>query len=187
MVVALRPAVASLALTTLSTVLGPKPAVSIGDGIEIRLSGSKGRGAFATRDLAEGTFLGRYTGKLMDEAQALAAYQNGDSSGSYFATIEKGPFGGTPLVVDAEDDRIAGWPRFINHSKRKANCKNAEIFRPFNVPGEFDLGKAPLGLYVQAMRDIREGEELLIDYGEAYWTSRGFPPTDPRRFVIDYL
>ena len=107
MVVALRPAVASLALTTLSTVLGPKPAVSIGDGIEIRLKRQQGCGAVRDTRLGGGTFLGRYTGKLMDEAQALAAYQNGDSSGSYFATIEKGPFGGTPLVVDAEDDRPA--------------------------------------------------------------------------------
>lgn len=87
---------------------GPSPAVSIGDGVEIRASGGrKGLGAFATRDLPADTFLGSYTGKLLSEDAAADALQRGDTTGAYFAPLQSLH---TPVVLDAEDAKTSGWP-----------------------------------------------------------------------------
>lgn len=76
--------------------------------------------------------------------------------------------------------------RYINHSKRKKNCRSLELRGPVTV-GAHELGRVPLGLYVQTCRDVAAGEELLIDYGPEYWTAKGIRSKDPRRFVVDYL
>jgi len=172
----------NLYITALGTLLGPKLQVSLNDGVEIQLSSGKGLGVFATRDLPAGAYLGRYTGRLLSAKDAFAAYDRGDTSGNYFAALQGAP-GAEPLVLDAEDFEISGWPRFINHSLRQQNCKNTELRLPL-WGSDFRL---PLGLYVQTTRDIAAGEELYVDYGAEYWTDRGVPRYSPRRFVIDYL
>jgi SET domain-containing protein len=150
--------------------LGPAVDVGVGDGVEIRPAGAKGLGAFATRDLPAGAYLGQYTGRVTTFDEAMAAERRGETSGAYFACVEDGPFG-ERLVVDAED-ASSGWPRFINHSKRRANCQNIEARRP--LPGV----RVPVGLFVQTLRPVSAGEELLVDYGDWYWTSRGLLPVE---------
>lgn len=176
-------ATTQLAVAVFGTVLGPPLAIaSDGDGVDILLTGRKGLGAFAARDIEAGAYLGRYTGALLTAEEALSRWQNGETSGDYFATMR----GITrPMVIDAEDYETSGWPRFINHSKRRANCANVELRQPL-TPGSRGP-RLPLGLYVQAVRDIKRGEELLVDYGDAYWTNRGFAPNSPRRWRIDNL
>ena len=180
----MRLALTSWALSAVSSLLGPELAVNgVNDGVEVRLAGDKGLGAFAQRDLPAGAYLGRYTGRLYSADGALAALNNGDTSGNYFATLQNAP-GDGPLVIDAEDYEISGWPRFINHSLRRQNCRNTELGLPL-VDG-VDV-RIPLGLYVQTIRDIKAGEELLVDYGPEYWTDRGLAPGTPRRLMVDYL
>ena len=182
----LRASLAGLTLTTLSSVLGPPPAATVGQDVVIRSAGrSKGLGAFAARDLPAAAYLGRYTGRALLPAEATDAVSRGETTGAYFARMKGGPFG-QDLVFDAEDSTVSGWPRFINHSKRRANCKNIELRLPFDLNG-VSFGRVPLGLYIQTTRDIAAGEELLVDYGPDYWTSRGLAPGDPRRLLIDYL
>ena len=36
-------------------------------------------------------------------------------------------FEGTGLVIDADDSETSSWPRFVNHSKRRANCELIEM------------------------------------------------------------
>ena len=156
----------SAVLAVCSSLFGPPLAVQLGSGVRVGEASSKGLGAFATTDLSAGAFLGRYTGRLYTETEALDAWRSGETSGEYFATLRSAG-GAEPMVVDAEDYRIAGWPRFINHSKRLANCRNTELRKPI---GPWTSARLPLGLYVQATRDIAAGEELLVDYGPEYWT-----------------
>ena len=174
---------AQLSISVAAALLGPRTTASEGAGIEIRSTPSKGLGAFATRDFAEGEYIGRYTGVCMTFSEAEAALASGDTSGDYFATLNIGPLNVGPLIVDAEDYQVSSWARFINHSRRN-NCRNVELRQPLEPV--FD-GRVPLGLYVQSCRDINAGEELLIQYGGEYWDDRGFPMSNPRRWVIDWL
>ena len=178
----LRSTLTGWTLALLSRALGPRPTVKLGTEIQVRSAPGKGLGVFAACDLPAGSFLGRYTGEVLGLEEASRAWSSGETSGAYFALLSGGA--GPPLVVDAEDYRKSSWPRFINHSVRRANCKNLEL-RQSLVDG-WDA-RIPLGLYVQTKRNIRAGEELLISYGDKYWQDRGFPKTDPRRWVIDYL
>ena len=173
---------ASWTIGTLGKLLGPPASVTVGDGVEIRAAGGKGLGAFVTRALPAGAYLSPYTGTLMHLDDATAAKLRGDTSGDYHARLN-GWFG-EALVVDAEDE-ASGWPRYINHSRRRANCENFELRKPVAI-GPRRLG-LPLGLYVQLRRDVAAGEELLVDYGDDYWDDRGLRPLDPRRIAVDYL
>ena len=181
---AARLAAASWTIATLGSVFGPPAAVSVGDGVEIRSAGSKGLGAFVTRDLPAGTYLAPYTGRLLASDEAMLRAALDETSGDYFASLN-GWFD-EELVIDAEDPKTSGWPRYINHSKRRANCKNIELQQPVALPGG-GVGRLPLGLYAMLIRDVQAGEELLVDYGSAYWTDRGLLPLDPRRIAIDYI
>ena len=183
----MRLSAASLTIATLGKLLGPPPAVTVGDGVEIRSAGGKGFGAFATRNLSAGAYLSPYTGKLMARKDASLAKLRGETTGAYFAGFDTAWFG-EELVVDAQDEATSGWPRYINHSKRRANCRSFELRRPIAIPGRvFSVGRLPLGLYVQLVRDVTAGEELLFDYGDSYWTDRGLRRFDPRRIAIDYI
>lgn len=170
---------AALAGWTLSLFgsFAPKAIVDVGSGISIRESPGKGKGAFAARHLPAGSYLGQYTGIMRTPEAAREAFERGETSSNYFATIENGP-GGQPLVVDAEDASTAAWPRYINHSRQRVNCRNTELNLPLDLPGGLVLGKVSLGLYVQTMRDIAADEELLIDYGDSYFSSRGMAEID---------
>ena len=174
----MRLAVARWMVAALSSALGPRPAVDVGSGVEIRPTKGMGLGAFATVDLGAGLYLGQYTGKLYSPSDAEEATSRGKTSGRYFAVVQALPGVDGPLVVDAEDETTSAWPRYINHSGRRANCENTELSLPFTVPDLVDLGKLPLGLYVRTTRDISAGEELLLDYGEEYWRSRGSTPIE---------
>ena len=109
---------ASTTMSVAAALFGPPSTARLGSDIEIRQAGGRGRGAFATRTLPAGEYLGRYTGRLMSPAEAFRAYEAGLTTGEYFASL--GDAGDSEaLIVDAEDERAAGWPRFVNHSKRR--------------------------------------------------------------------
>ncbi|CDJ31562.1 SET domain-containing protein, putative [Eimeria mitis] len=63
------------------------------------------------------------------------------------------------MSIDATEERIEFGPaRLINHSRKNPNLKpKAEA-----VDGDAN----DLRLFFVALRDIHEGEELLVDYGE---------------------
>ena len=112
--------------------------------------------------------------------------------------------------MDAEDESAAGWPRFVNHSRRRVNCTHVGLglgwlgltltltltltqTRRVNckhvclrLPVVL-LGRVPLGLWVRTTREIAPGEELLLDYGSAYWDRCGLAYPNPRRLAIDFL
>ena len=140
----------------------------LGVDIEVRGSDRKGRGLYALRSIEAGTLVGRYEGPVMSASAYLA---DESSSGMYAMEMANGD------VIDGEDEKRSSFVRFINHSKRKANCQSQDVF------DEDD----PFGaVYIETIRDIECDEELLFDYGADYWDLQ-VPRLSPQRLIIDYL
>uniref|UniRef100_A0A7S0L0H8 SET domain-containing protein n=2 Tax=Coccolithus braarudii TaxID=221442 RepID=A0A7S0L0H8_9EUKA len=98
------------------------------------------------------------------------------TSGAYIMTL------GDSWVLDGEDETRSAWTRFVNHSRRKANCASYFLVVSPTEESRYTLNS----VYLEATRDISAGEELLIDYGPEYWDSR-VGKWAPTRFAIDYL
>jgi hypothetical protein len=111
--------------------------------IDVRQSGIHGHGAFAAQDLHEGQRLGIYEGRR------YTAWQAGRRDWNSRLTYVFGLTDGT--VIDASDGGNAS--RHINHSC-SPNCVAYEEAGP--------RGKLVVAFY--ALRDIRAGEELFLDY-----------------------
>jgi hypothetical protein len=109
----------------------------------IRRSGVHGRGAFAIRRIKAGTRLIEYTGERMTEDEADERYADDDESEphhTFLFSLDDG------TVVDAATGgNVARW---INHSC-DPNCE--AVIEDDHI-------------YIDALRDIRKGEELFYDY-----------------------
>lgn len=106
---------------------------------EVRESPGTGWGLFALEDVAAGDFVLEYTGVKIPTSTA-------DATGSryLFEIDDEWTVDGAPLQNHA---------RWINHA-----CVP-------NVEAEVEDGK----IMIYALRDIFEGEELTIDYGQEYF------------------
>jgi SET domain-containing protein len=125
---------------------------------EIRGSPIQGRGAFATQPIAGGTRLVEYTGERLAPAAADARYPDvpGERHHTYLFAIDD------EIVIDAA---VGGNDaRWINHS-----CDP-------NCDAVVDGGR----IFIEAIRDIRVGEELTYDY--AYELEERHTPAAKRRF-----
>jgi SET domain-containing protein len=111
--------------------------------IDVRQSGIHGHGAFAAQDFHEGQRLGIYEGRRYTASQA--GRRDWDSRLTYVFGLTDG------TVIDASDGGNAS--RHINHSC-SPNCV------AYEEPGP--RGKLVVAFY--ALRDIRAGEELFLDY-----------------------
>ena len=103
-----------------------------------------GLGLYARTDIAKGDFVIEYTGKLIPNKIA------DDMTGTYLFELND------TWTVDAEDE--SNTARYINHA-----CVP-------NVEAEIEEGEDGQDhINIYALRDIHEGEELTIDYGEEYY------------------
>ena len=142
-------------------------AATLGKDVEVRSAGSKGLGLFAKRRLTRGQCLVRYTGALRPLAKFVAMQKRGETSGRYAIKL------GSDWVIDAESGDDASCARYINHSVRRENCVYVPCgLRALALPDVLpsSWSREPSFVYVEAMRQIEAGEELLVDYGEGYWT-----------------
>ena len=144
----------------------------LGEDVAVRSAGDKGSGIFALRKIEQGELIGRYDGQLLTDE----AFQSSKSSGLYAFGMANG------WVVDGEQPRNSNWLRFLNHSVRRANCNSDDLWEE----------GGPLGLaaiIIVAKQDINEGDELMFDYGDEYWSILApyFSLSAPSRFAIDYL
>ncbi|KAK2823283.1 hypothetical protein Q7C36_019883 [Tachysurus vachellii] len=125
----------------------------IEDGMIVKYIEGKGRGVFATHSFQKGQYVVEYHGDLLlqtDAKKREAVYAQDPATGCYmyyFQHLTK------TYCVDAtkETDRLG---RLINHSKN-GNCQTKL----------HDINGIP-HLILVASRDIKEGEELLYDYGD---------------------
>jgi SET domain-containing protein len=108
----------------------------------VRRSRIAGKGAFATRDIAKGERLIEYLGERVSHAVADARYDDHASSAhhTFLFAVNRS------VVIDAYVD--GNDARFINHSC-DPNCES-----------EIEKGR----VYVDAIKNIRKGEELTYDY-----------------------
>lgn len=115
-----------------------------------------GYGVFAAEHIRDTQFIGVYTGVVQPEAPGTGApEQNGgyesDYSWYYPDTVPSAP----PLEINGrwEGNEL----RFVNHGQAP------------NVVVEHTLHQGQWHIFFRAGRDIDADEQLLIDYGEAYW------------------
>jgi len=112
-----------------------------------------GNGLFAKSFIAKGTVIGEYTGELITEEEEERRYKiyKAHKMSSYFYETKK-----PGLVVDA--GHMGNHTRFINHSCDGDNCR---VFMEIidGVPR----------VWVVAMKDILQGQELFLDYGKEYF------------------
>jgi uncharacterized protein len=126
--------------------------------LEVRRSGIEGRGVFAERRIKEGTCVVEYTGKRISHEEADAQSQDDDPARKHhtflFAVDDE-------VCIDAS--RGGNEARFINHSC-DPNC---------------DVIISRGRVYIHALRDIAEGDELSYDYW--YETDESYDWDDLRR------
>ncbi|MDH5824034.1 SET domain-containing protein-lysine N-methyltransferase [Luteimonas sp. RD2P54] len=118
--------------------------------IEARLSPIHGNGVFATEAIAKGERVIRYKGKLRTHEEVDAEYGDIDEDGHTFLFTLNDDY-----VIDANvEGNVARW---INHSC-EPNCEA--------VVEEDDESRPHKDkVFIEAIRDIRAGEELTYNYG----------------------
>lgn len=112
--------------------------------IVVRTSRIHGRGVYAGRNLKKGERIIEYKGEQISwrEADRRPPSDADDPTHTFFFSLEDGK-----RVIDASVNGNAA--RWINHSC-DPNCETEE-----------DDGR----VYIEALRDIKAGEELFYDYG----------------------
>lgn len=118
--------------------------------VEARKSEIHGNGVFATADIAKGERIIRYRGALRTHDQVDADYGGIEENGHTFLFTLNDTY-----VIDANiEGNVARW---INHSCAPS-CEA--------VLEEDDKGRPHKDkVFIEALRDIRAGEELTYNYG----------------------
>jgi uncharacterized protein len=118
----------------------------------VRRSRIHGSGVHAAREIPKGTRIVEYLGERISHAQADARYEEkGQDDGHTFLFVVS-----SKVVIDAGVD--GNDARFINHSC-DPNCETV-----------IEGGR----VFIEALRDIRKGEELGYEYGLT-WESTDDP------------
>ncbi len=122
--------------------------------VQIRQTSNRGIGAFALAPLPTGAVIGEYVGELITAFPAPSSL----SEHEYLFNLEtdKGRIG----YIDSL--RVGSWTRFLNHS-----CRANVAFEERRVGQE-------LRYFVEVVRDVELGEEILADYGSDYWESKRY-------------
>ncbi len=119
------------------------PKSGLGRRIQTRRSGVHGKGVYAVEDIAAGERLIEYKGEVITWKEALRRHPHDpkDPNHTFYFHIDD------KHVIDAKYGGNSA--RWINHSCNP-NCET-------EVEGK--------RVYIEALRDIRAGEELFYDYG----------------------
>lgn len=120
------------------------------EGLQIKTTGDKGRGVFATKSFSRGEFLVEYEGELVSREEGLKRDQHLPHDLCYLFFFS---FNGVPYCVDATKED-ATYGRLVNHGK-PGNCS----------PKTLGVHDSPR-LYFVTSTQIMPGDEVLFDYGE---------------------
>ncbi len=108
--------------------------------ISVRRSPIHGMGVFALRNIRKGERIIEYTGERISHREADRRYPDDESPHTMLFIVDK------KIVIDAT--HAGNSARWINHSCRP-NCESVDEKKR---------------IFIEAMRDIRRGEELTYDY-----------------------
>lgn len=133
------------------------------EAFSVRDAPPKGRGLFAARDIANGSYLFDYTGNIMRDAEY-------DGRSDYAVGIANAA--GMQFVVDASDP-LCGIHRFINHAPAgNTECNVVCLRAAYQLETKSISNAPPPRIHMFASRTIQTDEELCMDYGCEYWQGR---------------
>lgn len=146
----------------------------LGRDVEVRPSPRCGLGVYALTELRRGFSLGYYGGEVLTAKRYEQLYENTpcDSLADAELVTARRARGlsrdytfdlGNGYRVDAADEASSNWTRYLNHSAKRPNVE------PHVVDG--DSG-ARARVRFDVVDDVVAGEELVFDYGEAYFRTR---------------
>lgn len=115
------------------------------------ISQNLGFGIFANQEFLEGDFLGEFCGKVTTNL-------NSESKHYYFRYINNTDYIIAPRNTGNE-------MQFVNHSY----TPNCDWLRIIGNDNKYHI-------IIVAIKEIKKGEELLVNYGEEYWKSRDIEP-----------
>lgn len=135
---------------------GPPPILRVAEMSAVRIAKSKlpgaGQGLFAVRALPRGTQLPEpYKGKLVTKKDLLRKGVNCD----YVMGLIHPKFVGVDALMHTERNPC----RYVNAAKTAAQRQKINCYY-------FQKGTR---VYYATLKNVRANEELLVDYGEAYW------------------
>ena len=127
--------------------------------LEVRhIGGLLGYGLFTLESLSPGDLVGEYVG-VVRRARPGRPLPGGGYSSDYSWGFPKVRTLGRSLEIDARE--AGGVLRFANHADDSSTGPSAE-------PEHFPL-KDRWRIVFIARRTLEAGEEITVDYGEAYW------------------
>jgi len=118
--------------------------------IVTRRSAIHGNGMFAAADIPAGTRLIQYKGKLLTQAESDELYGDGADTGHTFLFSLNDDY-----VIDANQQGNSA--RWINHGC----APNCEAVVDEDAGGNRRRDR----VFIESIRDIRQGEELTYNYG----------------------
>lgn len=122
-----------------------------------RIDNRVGYGVFADAPLETGAFIGEYAGVVQPESDLSGTALASDGYESDYSWYYLDEIDGAPSLEI--NGRLAGNEmRFVNHGEEP------------NLVVEHTLFEGQWIIFFVAGRDIEKDEQLLIDYGEAYWS-----------------
>ncbi|KAL4065492.1 hypothetical protein V8B97DRAFT_1875329 [Scleroderma yunnanense] len=124
--------------------------------MEVKI-GSHGLGAFATHDIAPNVCIGTYAGHIMSNSTAELTGQASLDITRHNLRNYLFEFVHGAEIFDAA--RVGNGTRFLNHRSGGADNIGAKNML---VNGEHQIG-------FFALKRVKAGEELFLDYGENYW------------------
>ena len=125
-------------------------------------AGDMGQGLFAAREISPGRKIGEYMGERLHREELLAKYGLETSEcADYVMQIGEG------MWMDASDPAKSNHTRYINHAEGEA--ENCVMF-----------GDDKSSTIILVIRPVACGEQLLMNYGPGYWSSRNITPNAPR-------
>lgn len=126
----------------------------------IRVSPSKwGYGAFAAEPIAEGTIIGDYVGEFESGGVDDDAVEVQDMIKKHLELNYSFGIEGTDRVIDAKT--AGNEMRYLNHGTGfPLNCDAKQI-----------MVHNTNHIVIETARKVKAGEELLLNYGEKYWTN----------------
>ena len=159
-----------------------------------------GSGVFLRRDagkqIPKGSFLGFYSGEYKvvytqtvrthEDEYSLDVSHNNLALSSDEARACGLPVGADYDMTDERFDCVlisdakhyGNWTRFLNHSSKKPNVKLVMV----RVVKNYKHFWAQVFQVIQA---IKPGEQILWNYGEAYWENRLCLPCAPSTYQVD--